>query len=118
MCPGLITIREANYNDIPNLKRIASEMRNPFDRFHADTIFDSQIVDEFLATFIKESIKGFADYTMVPNESGIPPDAFLTAKLLKDDWPVIGAKVSKMVLSAVSSKTCIRSCTLLQLIKQ
>lgn len=100
------SVREASHADIPNLRRVASEMRNPFDRFHADPIFDIQKADEFLATFIEESIKGFADITLVPNEVGIPADAFLTAKYLKEDWPVIGAKVSKMVLSAVSSKTC------------
>ena len=99
-------VREANFNDIPNLRRIAFEMRNPYDRFHADSIFNSEKADEFLAAFIEESIKGFADYTMVPNEAGTPPDAFLTAKYLIDEWPLIGAKVSKMVLSAVSSKTC------------
>ena len=100
------TVREAKYEDIPNLRKVASEMRNPFDRFHADPIFDTIKADEFLATFIEESIKGFADYTMVPNEPGTPPDAFLTAKFLKEDWSIIGTKASKMVLSAVSSKSC------------
>jgi dTDP-4-amino-4,6-dideoxy-D-galactose acyltransferase len=99
-------VREATHPDIPNLRRVASEARNPFDRFHADPIFDPIKADAFLATFAEESVKGFADYTMVPDEPGTPPDAFLTAKLLRDEWPVIGAKVSKMVLSAVSSKTC------------
>jgi dTDP-4-amino-4,6-dideoxy-D-galactose acyltransferase len=100
------SVREAKYEDIPNLRRVASEMRNPFDRFHADPIFDTTKADEFLATFIEESIKGFADYTIVPNEEGIPADAFLTAKYLKEDWSLIQVNVSKMVLSAVSSKTC------------
>jgi dTDP-4-amino-4,6-dideoxy-D-galactose acyltransferase len=99
-------VRAATFEDIPNLRRVASEMRNPFDRFHADPIFEPKKSDEFLATFIEESIKGFADYTMVPNELGIPPDAFLTAKYLKNEWPIIGSNVSKMVLSSVSSKTC------------
>jgi dTDP-4-amino-4,6-dideoxy-D-galactose acyltransferase len=100
------SVREAKREDIQNLRRVANEMRNPFDRFHADTIFDPARADEFLATFVEESVNGFADYTMVPNEPGTPPDAFLTAKFLREDWPVINAKVSKMVLSAVSSKTC------------
>ncbi len=100
------SVREAKYADIPNLRKIASDMRNPFDRFHADPIFDIKKADEFLATFIEESIKGFADYIILPNEEGVPPDAFVTAKYLKKDWPIIGAKVSTMVLSAVSSKTC------------
>lgn len=99
-------VREADYDDIPNLRRVAGEMRNPFDRFHADGIFNPEKADEFLATFVEESVKGFADHTIVPNEPGTPPDAFVTAKVLKDEWPLIGEKVSKMVLSAVSATHC------------
>jgi len=99
-------VREAGLDDIPNLKRVAGEMRNPFDRFHADGIFNPEKADEFLATFVGESVKGFADHTIVPFEPGTPPDAFVTAKVLKEEWPLIGEKVSKMVLSAVSSEHC------------
>ncbi|RYF22008.1 MAG: hypothetical protein EOO42_09540 [Flavobacteriales bacterium] len=99
-------VREASLADIPNLKRVAREMRNDYDRFHAETIFDLEKSDEFLATFIEESIKGFSDYTMVPAEEGVSPDAFLTANYLNTEWEKIGEKVSKMVLSAVSSDTC------------
>jgi dTDP-4-amino-4,6-dideoxy-D-galactose acyltransferase len=99
-------VRKANISDIENLKRVAREMRNRYDRFHADNIFSNEISDEFLATFVEESIKGFADYVIVPNAKGVPPDAFLTAKYLKEDWSGIGANISKLVLSAVSSLTC------------
>ncbi len=99
-------VREADFDDIPNLRRVAGEMRNAFDRFHADGIFNPEKADEFLATFVEESVKGFADHTIVPFESGTPPDAFVTAKVLKDEWPLIGERVSKMVLSAVSSEHC------------
>ncbi len=99
-------VRSADYDDIPNLKRVARIMRNEYDRFHAETIFDSHKADEFLATFIEESIKGFSDYVIVPNEIKTPPDAFLTANYLKEEWDLIGEKISKMVLSAVSSETC------------
>ena len=99
------SVREATTKDIPNLRKVASQMRNPFDRFHADPVFNTTKADEFLATFIEESVKGFADYVMLPNESNTPPDAFLTANYLKDKWPLIGINVSKIVLSAVSSTT-------------
>lgn len=99
-------VRSATYDDIPNLKRVAREMRNEYDRFHSDTIFSPEKADEFLATYIEESVKGFADYVMVPNEKGIPSDAFLTAKYLKKEWELIGDKISYMVLSAVSADTC------------
>ncbi len=99
-------VREATSEDIPNLKRVAREMRNDYDRFHAETIFDLDKADEFLATYIEESVKGFSDYTMVPSDVGVAPDAFLTANYLRDDWDNIGEKVSKMVLSSVSAETC------------
>lgn len=99
-------VRSANYEDIPNLKRVARIMRNDFDRFHAETIFDSQKADEFLATFIEESIKGFSDCVIVPDEKNTSPDAFLTANYLFNEWELIGENISKMVLSAVSSETC------------
>lgn len=98
--------RQANIEDIENLKRVAREMRNIYDRFHSDPIFELSKADEFLSTYIEESIKGFANYVMVPNQQGVSPDAFLTANYLKSEWDLIGQNISKMVLSAVSSETC------------
>jgi dTDP-4-amino-4,6-dideoxy-D-galactose acyltransferase len=97
--------RKATTDDTENLMRVAREMRNPFDRFHADTIFPTEIADEFLATYIQESLKGFADVVLTSATEGIPSDSFLTAKFLKHLWSDLGVNVSKMVLSAVSSKT-------------
>lgn len=99
-------VRQGMISDNNNLKRVASEMVNIYDRFHADLSYNSIKADEFLSTYIEESLKGFADYVIVPNENGVPPDAFVTAKYQKEDWSGIGEKISKMVLSAVSSDTC------------
>lgn len=98
-------VREATKEDVPNLKRVAADMVNPFDRFHADRNFDHDIANEFLGTFAEASVNGFADYVMIPNEDGVPSDSFLTAKYYKDWWEAAGVNVSKMVLSAVSSDT-------------
>jgi len=98
--------RSASIDDSTNLMRVAREMRNPYDRFHSDNVYDPQLADEFLATYIQESLKGFADYTIVPAGDGVEPDAFVTAKYLIDQWSLIEEKISLMVLSAVSSKTC------------
>lgn len=98
--------RSANIKDTENLKRVAREMRNPYDRFHSDHVYNPEIADEFLATYIEESLKGFADYTIVPHGNNVKPDAFVTAKYLIDQWPLIDEKISLMVLSAVSSQTC------------
>lgn len=99
-------VRSAKPEDIENLKRVAREMRNDFDRFHAESIFNADKADEFLATYIEESIKGFVDYTIVPCQDGVASDAFLTANYLRSEWASIGEKVSKMVLSSVSVETC------------
>lgn len=98
-------VRKATENDIPNLKRVAKEMKNPYDRFHADTVLSEQLADAFLATYIEESIKGFADMVLVPDAADTPSDSFLTARYLKPYWPQGGMRISKMVLSAVSSTT-------------
>lgn len=97
------TVREATVEDIPNLKNVARKMRNEYDRFHAETLFSPSLADEFLATYIEQSVKGYADYNIVPAGDGINPDSFLTAKYLFDEWEPLGEKISKMVLSAVSS---------------
>lgn len=98
-------VRKGTVDDIQNLKQVAREMRNELDRFHADKVFSNEEADEFLATYIENSIHGFADMVLVPNEKGVPSDSFLTAKYLKEDWTKLGVPVSKMVLSAVSAKT-------------
>ena len=98
-------VRKATLDDISNLKKVAREMRNNYDRFHAETAFNLVKADEFLATYVEESIKGFSDITIVPSEKGVPPDAFLTANYLYSEWDNINLKVSKMVLSAVSAET-------------
>lgn len=98
-------VKRATIADTDNLKRVAREMRNDYDRFHADTTFNVELADEFLSKYIEESLKGFADVVLTPNEPTIPSDSFLTAKFFKNEWDLLGKNVSKMVLSAVSNKT-------------
>ena len=98
-------VRKADEKDVLNLMRVAREMRNDFDRFHADDIFDKQIADEFLATYIEQSIKGFADIVLTPNEPGLPSDSFIAARYLKEEWEINSINISKIILSAVSAKT-------------
>jgi dTDP-4-amino-4,6-dideoxy-D-galactose acyltransferase len=98
-------VREAKIEDIPNLKKVSSKMVNPYDRFHADIFYNKKAADEFLGVFAEESVKGFADFVLVPDEEGLPSDSFLTVRYNKEWWGKINIKVSKMVLSAVSSTT-------------
>ena len=99
-------VREATHKDIPNLKRVASMMVNEYDRVHADPAIDNDLADKFLATYVEESIKGFADVVLVPGEKNTQPDAFVSANYLKDNWEGLGCNLSQMVLSAVSNISC------------
>ena len=78
--------RNANMQDISNLKRVASLMRNIYDRFHSDLSFDKGKADDYLSTYIENSINGFADIVIVPDEIGLPSDSFLTANIYKQYW--------------------------------
>jgi dTDP-4-amino-4,6-dideoxy-D-galactose acyltransferase len=98
-------VRDANNDDIRNLKKVASFMRNDYDRFHSDWSFDKNQADKYLETYIENSIKDFADVILVPNELNLNADSFLTANICKSFWEDIDYKISKMVLSAVSSET-------------
>ncbi|MEY8241643.1 MAG: hypothetical protein RPT25_14955 [Cycloclasticus sp.] len=98
--------RIAEHADIPNLKEISASMVNEYDRVHADPAINNKKADEFLSTYIEQSIKGFSDVVIVPDESEAPSDAFLTANYMTGLWEKLNCNVSQMVLSAVSSKTC------------
>jgi len=98
-------VRSAQESEIENLRNVAAQMVNIYDRFHADDIFSREAADSFLSVYVENSIKGFADMVMVPNEPNLPADSFLTARYQKADWEVLDYKISKMVLSAVSAAT-------------
>lgn len=98
-------VRKAELSDIPNLEKVASQMRNIYDRFHADNFFSQEIADRFLSEYVAQAVRGFSDVVLVPHEKNVPPDGFLSGNYLKKDWEKLGVKISKMVLSAVAP-TC------------
>ena len=100
------SVRKATIFDLPNLKRVASKMRNNYDRIHSDTFFSNEKADKYLATFAEATLNGFADFVIVPNESGIKPDAFFAANFNKKDCEIYKLKISQFVLAAVDSETC------------
>jgi dTDP-4-amino-4,6-dideoxy-D-galactose acyltransferase len=93
-------VRNASMDDISSLKSVASNMRNIFDRVHADPAFTNKVADEYLAKFLEESIKGFADFVLVPNLPHQEPFGFLAAN---KPLLVMGYNISKFVLAAVNS---------------
>ena len=93
-------VRKATESDIPELRRCAMETVNNYDRFHADDFFTRSEADNFLAIFIENSVKGFADEVMVPANG--PANAFITAKYLSSPPSLAHRKLGKMVVSAVA----------------
>jgi dTDP-4-amino-4,6-dideoxy-D-galactose acyltransferase len=93
-------VRKADHSDIMVLKNIAVKMRNKYDRVHADPAFTSKEADNYLGTFIEESVKGFADMVLVPDIKGIEPFGFLAANNSKK---VLGRNIAKLVLAAVDN---------------
>lgn len=91
--PDRFNIRLATKADIPSLRKVAIEARNPFDRYHADPFFTESVADEYLATFVENSVNGFADIVMVPEEN---TGAFFTAN--------IASSIGKIVLVAVGKE--------------
>ena len=97
-------VRTAVKNDIPTLKEVAMQMRNEYDRFHADPFIAEEHADVYLATYIENSINGFSDCVLVPDEAGLPSKSFLTANFQKNIWDLFEKKISKLVLSAVHTE--------------
>jgi dTDP-4-amino-4,6-dideoxy-D-galactose acyltransferase len=98
-------VRFGLLSDCENLKKIASTMRNDFDRFHADWNFSNIKADKYLEVYIENSLNGFCDVVLVPDDFGLASDSFLTANILKDEWEKTKYPISKMVLAAVSAET-------------
>jgi dTDP-4-amino-4,6-dideoxy-D-galactose acyltransferase len=94
--------RSAEIEDIPDLRLTAVKAVNPFDRFHSDKFFSAKQADEFMATFIENSVNGFADEVIVP-AVGLA-DAFLTGVYLPSSEIFHRIKIAKPVLSAVSAE--------------
>lgn len=93
--------RKAVIEDIPALREVAMQMRNRFDRVHADPAFSDEVADNYLGTFIEQSVKGFADLVMVPDLPGVRPFAFLAS-----DYPseVMGFRIARLVLAAADNR--------------
>lgn len=94
-------VRRAQPEDIPLLREVAVQCVNKFDRLHADAYFSNEIANEYLATYVENSIKGFADVVLVPDAARVPVKAFLTGRYSLDQCSKINLKVARLVLGAV-----------------
>jgi len=94
-------VRFATEEDISSLRQVAKNARNVFDRFHADPFFSTAVADEFLATYIANSIKGYADIVLVPNVED-EPGAFFTANFCRELSDTLNITIARIALVAVS----------------
>jgi dTDP-4-amino-4,6-dideoxy-D-galactose acyltransferase len=93
-------VRQAHLADIPALNSTAIKSVNIYDRFHADSFFTESMADNFLAKYVENSVRGYADEVMVPLTGDA--NAFLTANYIKSPNCLSNKKLAKMVLSAVA----------------
>lgn len=94
-------VRAATTTDIPALRKVACEARNDFDRYHADTFFTTEQADEYLATYAEACVKSLCETVLIPNEEGLPTDAFLAISRLQPDAEKLGVNLARVVLTAV-----------------
>ena len=97
--PERFATRHATAADIPDLRRVAMETRNYFDRYHADPFYTLEGADKYLGTYVENSVKGFADFVAVPALK--PPGAFFTADLIPPAKSALGKMLGHIALVAV-----------------
>lgn len=94
--------RLAKEADIPNLQDVARRARNAFDRYHADPFFSTAVADEYLATYVANSVRGFSDMVIVPAPDTSEPGAFLTGAFDLRHERACGMKLGRIPLTAVA----------------
>ncbi len=82
---------------------VSAEMRNAFDRFHADAYLTPAKGDAFLRTYAEAAVRGYCDAVLVPDEAvaGVPLDSFLAISDLNADAATLGVGLTRVVLTAV-----------------
>ena len=96
-------VRPATAADIADLRKVAAQARNDFDRYHADPFF-AETADSYMAQFVENSVRGFADIVMVPAEGQGPPGAFFTASITPPERSCVPFAIGRIVLVAVGGE--------------
>ncbi len=99
--PERYPTRLAGEADIPDLKDVARRARNSFDRYHADPFFSPAVADDYIATYVANSVLGFSDMVIVPAPDSAKPGAFLTGMFDRRHEPACGMKMARIPLTAV-----------------
>ncbi len=75
--------RFAGAGDISNLKTVASQAINIYDRYHADSFFSESDTNRYLEAYIENCVNGFAERVFVPDLAE-PPASFVALARLKE----------------------------------
>jgi hypothetical protein len=100
-------------NDIHNLSRAASEMRNYIHIFHNDSTFSRNHANGFLVTYIKGLIKGYSDLALKLNNEGNLSDSFLVVDLIFNQLQIgyfSNAKVVFQLSRPIQIRVGLRNC--------
>lgn len=95
------SVRAARQAEALLLGQIATEARNPYDRFHADFWFGENQANAFLARYATAAVQGYCDVVLVPDIADQRPDAFIALSDLKPHAADLGCSLSRVMLSAV-----------------
>ncbi|RAK65770.1 hypothetical protein DLM85_13700 [Hymenobacter edaphi] len=100
--PEPAAVRLARPDEAAHIGRISAAARNVYDRFHADPWFGEARADAFLARYAEAATAGaYADAVLVPDEPGLPVDAFLAIGDTAATAQLPGTGHSRVLLTAV-----------------
>lgn len=100
--PAPAAVRLARPDEAAHIGRISALVRNIYDRFHADPWFGEARADALLARYAEAATEGsYADAVLVPDEPGLPVDAFLAIGDTLAEAGVPGSGASRVLLTAV-----------------
>ena len=95
-------VRVAMIAEAGHIGRVAAAARNAYDRFHADAWFGEARADAYLARYAENTVAaGLAAVVLVPDAPELPVDSFLAISDLPGDAAVLGARLSRVLLTAV-----------------
>ena len=102
LLPAPALVRLARPDEAAAVGQIAAAARNSYDRFHADPWFGAERADAFLARYAASAVAGAtADAVLLPDESGLPVDAFLAISDTPATPDLPGSGFSRVLLTAV-----------------
>jgi dTDP-4-amino-4,6-dideoxy-D-galactose acyltransferase len=95
-------VRGARPDEAALVGQVSAAARNPYDRFHADAWFGDDRADAYLARYAENTVaRNLATTVLVPDAAELPVDSFLAISDLTGDAEVLGAQLSRVLLTAV-----------------